>query len=103
MVFSLLFLLLAQPLIASNLKTIMVQGVEAFNHRADGHEGPAADPQPISRAIGAFQQALEQDPKNLEARWQLLRAMIFKGHYAMAGAKEKKKIFQQGKKVAEER
>lgn len=72
-----------------------------YNARADGHRDDQAAPEPIERAIEAYRQALDQDPKDVEASWKLLRAISFKGDYVISNTKQKQAVFQEGKNTAD--
>jgi len=76
-------------------------GLQAYEMRAQGHEGARALPGPIDESIDYFQAALELDPDNREARWMLLRALYFKGEYVCEERDEKLAIFETGIEIAD--
>ncbi len=80
----------------------MARGDEAYARRADGHVGLWADPGPISEAIAAYEEAVAVDPDNHLARAKLLRALFFKGDYALRDRDTKLRIFERGQRLGEE-
>lgn len=91
---------LAMPVLADNAD-YMAKGDRAWARRADGRAGSRAAAEPIENAIRAYQEALALEPKNLEARWKLLRAFHFKGEYVLQGKKERHEHYKMGRVVAE--
>ena len=63
--------------------------------------GGRAKPAQIDAAIAAYQRAIVSNPKDLEARWKLLRAYRFKGAYVASTNVEKKKVYGDAKKAGE--
>lgn len=80
----------------------MTLGDETYARRAQGHQGPWADVGPISEAIAAYEEALMADPENRLARTKLLRALFFKGDYALRDHDAKLRIFERGQVLGEE-
>jgi tetratricopeptide (TPR) repeat protein len=76
-------------------------GDAAYARRAEGHQGPKAQPGPINEAIADFERAVKEQPDRLEGAWKLLRALHFKGEFVARTSDEKQKIFARGKEVSE--
>ena len=77
------------------------EGDQHYAVRAEGHVGGRAKPAQIDAAIAAYQRAIVSNPKDLEARWKLLRAYRFKGAYVASTNVEKKKVYGDAKKAGE--
>lgn len=102
-----------QPLIAAGLFLLFVPvslrsqaapialGDAAWARRAEGHQGPRAALGPINEAIAAYERAVKEQPDRPEGTWKLLRALHYKGEYAVQSNEEKQKVFARGKEVAE--
>ena len=75
----------------------VAEGDTHWAARAEGHQGGRAKATQIDAAIGAYQKAIAQNPNDLGARWKLLRAMRFKGAYAVSGDDAKKAVFEAAK------
>ncbi|HEY4484906.1 MAG TPA: hypothetical protein VI702_01085 [Nitrospiria bacterium] len=82
--------------------TILEEGDRHWDLRAEGAEGGRADPREVDAAISAYREALKAEPQNLSLRWHLMRALHFKGEYATADREEKKRIFEEGRKIGED-
>lgn len=89
-------------LIATAAQAQVSVGDQHWAVRAEGHQGGRANATHVDAAIAAYQQAVTQNPNDLEARWKLLRGIRFKGAYAAASADDKKRIYSQGKTAGEE-
>lgn len=76
-------------------------GDRAWARRAEGAEGSVADPGPIREAVDAYQVALEAEPRDLERRWKLLRALFFLGDYTDLEAPAKLSLYEQGREAGE--
>ncbi|HEX2643374.1 MAG TPA: hypothetical protein VHU81_10300 [Thermoanaerobaculia bacterium] len=76
-------------------------GDAAWARRAEGHQGGKAAAGPIDQAIAAYDQAVRQQPANLEAQWKLLRALHFKGEYVATTREAKQAVFGRGRDLAE--
>ncbi|MEE8367392.1 MAG: hypothetical protein V3S30_03665 [Thermoanaerobaculia bacterium] len=87
---------------ASTTETYIEQGDAAWNDRATGHSGSRAASGPIGEAVHFYELAVGTDPKHLEARWKLLRALYFQGEFAVPKHDAKLEIFMRGKELAEE-
>ncbi|MFY9825037.1 MAG: hypothetical protein WAM82_26905 [Thermoanaerobaculia bacterium] len=89
--------LAAQP----DATAAITAGDAAYAKRAEGHQGPKAQPGPISEAIADYERAVKEQPDRLEGSWKLLRVLAFKGEFVARNNDEKQKVFAQGKVVAE--
>lgn len=76
-------------------------GDQAWATRAEGHQGSRAAAEPVEKAIAAYQNALDLEPDNLDARWKLLRAFYFKGEFVLDSDKQRLALYQSGREVAE--
>jgi tetratricopeptide (TPR) repeat protein len=76
-------------------------GDQHYAARAEGHVGGHAKPAQIDAAIAAYQRAVAANPRDLEARWKLLRAYRFKGAYVASTNDEKKKVYAGAKTAGE--
>jgi len=83
----------------SSLFAQISDGDQAFANRADGHQGARAQSAGIDAAIAAYERAVAQSPKDLEGRWKLLRALRYKGMYVATSKDDKRKIFDQARKI----
>ena len=79
----------------------IAMGDQAWARRAEGHQGSRAGAEPIEKAIIAYQNALNMEPGNLEARWKLLRAFYFKGEFVLDNDRERLELYKEGREVAE--
>ncbi len=76
-------------------------GDAAWARRAEGHQGDRAAAGPIGQAVAAYERAVKERPDRLEAYWKLLRALYFKGDFAVQGKESKQQVFARGREVAE--
>ena len=76
-------------------------GDAAWARRAEGRQGDRAAPGQIDQAIAAYERAVREQPDNLEAYWKLLRALHYKGDYAVHTAEGQQKVFGRGREVFE--
>lgn len=74
-------------------------GDQAWDQRAEGHQGSKAALEPIQRAVMAYQTALNTEPGNLEARWKLLRAFHFKGEFVLVDNEARLELFKEGREI----
>jgi tetratricopeptide (TPR) repeat protein len=88
-------------LVASAALAQVGEGDQHYAARAEGHVGGRAKPAHVEAAIAAYQRAIAANPKDLEARWKLMRAYRFKGAYVAATNDEKKKVYTDAKKAGE--
>jgi tetratricopeptide (TPR) repeat protein len=82
--------------------SLIEEGDRYYAERAEGAIGHRASAEKIDAAIAAYRKALELDPESIAARARMLRAIYFKGEYTTEDREEKKKIFSDGKPIAEE-
>lgn len=103
-------LALANVLLTLTLPTItqtdpasvaITAGEWAWVFRAEGHQGDRAALGRIDQAIAAYELALKQQPDRLEVYWMLLRALHYKGDFAVHTKEEKQKVFGRGREVVE--
>jgi tetratricopeptide (TPR) repeat protein len=92
---------LAMSMTASAAFAQVAEGDQHYAARAEGHVGGRAKAAHIDAAIAAYQRAAAANPKDLEARWKLLRAYRFKGAYVAASNDEKKNVYAAAKKAGE--
>lgn len=70
--------------------------------RAEGSAGSHARAAAIDPVIDACRAALAKEPDSVAARGRLMRAFYFKGEYVADDVTEKRTIFDEGRKAAEE-
>lgn len=92
---------LALFLFAATASAQMAEGDRQWNARAEGQQNGRAQAGPVNAAIAAYQRAIAQNPKDLEAHWKLLRAYRFKGAYVASTNDEKKAVYSEAKKAGE--
>ena len=98
-VLPLLLLLLSLPLAAQT--DPVAQGDAAWARRAEGHQGDRAASGPVDQAIAAYERAVKEKPDRLEAYWKLLRALHYKGDYAVQDRERRQQVFAKGRDVFE--
>ena len=76
-------------------------GDAAWARRAEGHQGERAAAGPVDEAVAAYERAVKEKPDRLEAYWKLLRALHYKGDYAVQGKEGKQQVFGRGREVFE--
>ena len=79
-------------------------GDAAWARRAEGHQGDRAQPGPVNEAVAAYERAVKEQPDRLEGYWKLLKALHYKGDFAVPaalGKEGKQQAFARGKEVAE--
>ena len=96
-----IFIALTLSMTASAALAQVADGDQHYAARAEGHVGGRAKAAHIDAAIAAYQRAVAANPKDLEARWKLLRAYRFKGAYVAASNDDKKKVYAEAKKAGE--
>ena len=74
----------------------------AWARRAEGAKGGEALEGVVAPLVAAARKAVAVHPRNLDARWRLMRALYFQGEHATTGAEAKKKVFDEGKRLGEE-
>jgi tetratricopeptide (TPR) repeat protein len=95
-------LLLALPLAArADDSSEIAAGDAAWARRAEGHQGERAASGPIDQAIAAYERAVKEQPDRLEAYWKLLRALHYKGDFAVQTREGKQQAFGRGREVFE--
>ena len=92
--------ILADPARAGVAESITA-GDQAWDRRAEGHQGRRAAAEPIQLAIDAYRGALDAAPDNLEARWKLLRALYFQGEFVIDDKDERLELFAMGREIAD--
>lgn len=92
-------LLLSTPLAGQT--DAVTAGDAAWARRAEGHQGDRAAAGPINEAVAAYERAVKEKPDRLEAHWKLLRALYFKGDFAVQGKEGKQQVFARGREVVE--
>lgn len=81
----------------------LAAGDAHYTRRAEGAQGGTAVPFHVEGAIVEYRRALALDPRSYEARLRLLRAYFFRGGFCgEMDPDEKKKLFDEAKRVAEE-
>ena len=73
-----------------------------WESRAAGATGGTALPGPIDAVIAACRRGIAESPGALDVRWRLMRALYFKGEYAVADEAAKRAVFDEGKVAGEE-
>lgn len=81
--------------------TDIERGDAAWRERAQGHQGGIAASGPIHRALDAYQAALQAEPRNLEARWKLARALYFVGDHTELDREGRMEVFGRGRDLGE--
>jgi tetratricopeptide (TPR) repeat protein len=76
-------------------------GDAAWARRAEGHQGERAATGAVDQAIAAYERAVKEQPDRLEGYWKLLRALHYKGDYAVRTRDGKQQIFGRGREVFE--
>jgi tetratricopeptide (TPR) repeat protein len=76
-------------------------GDAAWARRAEGHQGDRAALGPVDQAVAAYERALKEQPDRLEVYWKLLRALHYKGDYAVHTREGKQQVFGRGREVVE--
>jgi tetratricopeptide (TPR) repeat protein len=80
---------------------LVAGGDAAWARRAEGHQGDRAALGPIDQAVAAYERALKEQPDRLEVYWKLLRALHYKGDYAVQTTAGKQQVFGRGREVVE--
>lgn len=83
----------------------LAEGDRAWADRGNEARGARAAAAPIQSAIDAYATALDlqpRQPRSLEIRWKLLRALYYQGEYTHLGRDDRLAIFNCGRKLAEE-
>lgn len=85
----------------ADIPAILARGDEAMSRRAEGHNGSHALPAPIGEAVVAYEEALNAEPHNLEARVKLLKALYFQGKFTMSECAEQLPIYEHALELAD--
>jgi tetratricopeptide (TPR) repeat protein len=80
----------------------LAEGDAHYARRAEGAKGAVPNPEQVEAAMAAYRRAVVLDPRSLEARAGLLRAIFFRGGFCEITPAYQFKIFEEGKRVAEE-
>jgi tetratricopeptide (TPR) repeat protein len=80
----------------------IARGDAAFFRRAEGGRDGRAAPEAIGEAIRAYREAVAADPRSLEARWKLLRALHFEGDFATEDREAKRLVFDRARILSDE-
>jgi tetratricopeptide (TPR) repeat protein len=80
----------------------IARGDAAWARRAEGEREGRPLPGPIREAVSSYEDALSARPESLEARWKLLRALHFAGHFAARGEEESGRIFDHAREVSDQ-
>ena len=80
----------------------LAQAEALYARRAEGARGPVADPAGVDAAIAAYRRALVFDPRFIEARVGLLRALYFRGGFCDTPPAQQARIFEEAKRLGEE-
>jgi len=86
---------------ASTARAAIDRGDSAWTRRAEGARGEVAAAGPIAEAVAAYEEALEAEPRNLEAMWKLERALYFQGEFTGMSATDRERIWDRGVKLAD--
>jgi hypothetical protein len=79
----------------------IAEGDALYARRAEGAQGDRAQPAPVEAALQAYRRALAADPRNLEARYKVLRALHYRG--AFCGDFRQRKSSSKGKRLGRRR
>lgn len=77
-------------------------GDAAWERRAEGRRGTVAASGPVDEAIAAYERAVVAEPRNLEARWKLLRALRFSGAYVAQTPDQKKAVYSRARAAGDD-
>lgn len=80
----------------------LAEGDAHYARRAEGASGPVAKPAEIDAALAAYRRALAVAPDSPEVRGRLLRARFFQADFCGAAEEEKKRLFEEARRVGEE-
>lgn len=90
------------PATGASIDELIARGDEAWEVRAQGHRQSRAAPLKIGEAIAAYEQALQADPDNQEARWKLMRALFFQGEHVLGSRESRLRVFERGRALGED-
>jgi len=86
----------------AGLAAAVADGDAHYARRAEGAAGDVALPAQIDAAIASYRRALELAPSSVEARWKLLRGMFFRGAFCGAEREERRRLFEDARRLADE-
>lgn len=98
--FALAGAVLAPPLRADD--AALTEGDAHYARRAEGAQGAVAATVEIEAALTAYRRALAAAPESSAVRWRLVRALFFRGAFCGAGADEKKRLFDEARRIGED-
>ena len=88
---------------ADDLENPVERGDRFYAERGESNDGKGrAEPQRILSAIEAYEEALGQDPSNLEARWKAMAALFFAGDFASSNEEAAHAFYDRGRALGEE-
>jgi tetratricopeptide (TPR) repeat protein len=85
----------------SSTRSHVAEGDAHYEKRQEGHAGGSADPAEILAAISSYE-AAARSPDDADARWKLARALYFRGAYTLLDAAQRRSIYEEARRVAEE-
>lgn len=77
-------------------------GDAAWARRSEGSRGTVAAAGPVNQAVAAYERAVAAEPRNLEARWKLLRALRFSGAYVAQTPDQKKAVYSRARAAGDD-
>ena len=80
----------------------VARGDAAYLRRAEGGADGRAARERIGEAIRAYEETVAADPRSLEARWKLLRALHFEADFATDEAEAKRRILDRARILSDE-
>jgi tetratricopeptide (TPR) repeat protein len=80
----------------------IAEGDALYERRAEGARGANPDPAPVEAAMAAYRRAITLDPRSLDARAGLLRAIFFRGGFGDIAPAHQLKIFEEAKRLADD-
>jgi tetratricopeptide (TPR) repeat protein len=79
----------------------VIEADEHFARRSIGAIDEVAHPQEVDAAVDLYRKALVATPHNIDTLARLLRALHFRGAYTGAPLEEKKRIFDEGRRLGQ--
>jgi tetratricopeptide (TPR) repeat protein len=80
----------------------LAEGDAHYAQRATGAVGARARREEIEAAIAGHRRAFALDPASLKIRSHLIRSLFFRADFCDAGPDERKRIFEEARKIADE-